>query len=103
MRCEGTTQKGTQCRKTVLIDSTYCAQHESQEVEVEEVEEEVETRDPCARCGPKKDSVQNVPVGPGIEVPLCMSCLMELLRMVFEFTGVENASAKLLEIRESVG
>lgn len=106
MRCKGTTKKGTQCRKKA--DDGYCANHEDQRVEdvekveeVEEVEEEQEVREPCARCGPEKESIQDVQVGPEIKVPLCMSCSIALLRTVFEFTGIEDIDAKLLEFRES--
>lgn len=92
MRCKGTSKKGKRCKKTVLQDSNYCAQHDDQEPE---------SIGPCARCGPEKEAIQEVQVGPEITVPLCMSCSISLLRTVYEFTGVEDIDVKLLEFRES--
>jgi len=103
MRCKGTTKKGTQCRKTVLIDSEYCAQHDTQEPEVvgEVVEEVVEEAIPCASCGPAKAAVQSISVA-DLEVPLCMSCLIGVMRTILELIGVEDVDGELLEFRESL-
>ena len=97
MRCKGKIKSGRRCQKKA--DDGYCAQHEDQRVN--KVVEEAESREPCARCGPAKESVQSVSVGPEIDVPLCMSCSIALLRTVLEFTGVEDIDGKLLEFRES--
>jgi sorbitol-specific phosphotransferase system component IIBC len=67
MQCKGTTQSGRQCQKKV--EDGYCSQHESQRVEeveevaVEEESVEEEAKESCARCGPEKESIQDVTVG----------------------------------------
>jgi len=98
MRCTGTTKKGKRCRRPGIGKSRFCSQHNDHLVVEPGVEE---PREPCARCGPAKESIQDVQVGPEISVPLCMSCSISLLRTVLEFTGVEDIDAKLLEFRES--
>jgi len=113
MRCQGVTKKGRPCLKNADPDG-YCFLHQDQLVVEEEVEEEIEVEveleeedeaeevKHCARCGPEKESVQEVSVGAEEDVPLCMSCSIALLRTVLEFTQVEDIDAKLLEFRESL-
>ncbi len=97
MRCKGTTKKGKRCRKTVLIDSNYCAQHESQAPPPPPIVY-------CARCGPeKKETVYKVQIdsNPDQETPLCVSCMLAFQRLMLEFLGVDEIDKKLLEFREN--
>ncbi len=95
MRCKGTTQKGTNCKKNADADG-YCNAHQSQ-IPV------VETYD-CARCGPEKQTTYLFRAwsNPKEQTPLCKSCAFALHSMVLGFLGVDGIDDKLLRFRETV-
>jgi len=90
MRCRGVTKTGKRCQKQVLIDSDYCAQHESQNPPSE----------PCARCGLASVHEAQVDSNPDSPTPLCENCALAFQRLGLEFLGVEEIDEKLLEFRE---